>query len=165
MSVINIKTNYQRVGFAEEMKYITSTVRYSTISQDDLIEYACENSGIPKAQMISAFYAIMQQVQHFLMNGHSLTLGSLGYFFLSANTKAVDEKSEAGVHAVKSLSLKFRQSKKMKELLNSNVVLNNISVSKVNTDASDDDDTETGDDTGTDTGGSSSGNDDGNNTL
>ena len=38
MSVINIKTNYQRVGFAEEMKYITSTVRYSTISQDDLIE-------------------------------------------------------------------------------------------------------------------------------
>lgn len=161
MSVINIKTNYQRVGFAEEMKYITSTVRYSTISQDDLIEYACENSGIPKAQMISAFYAIMQQVQHFLMNGHSLTLGSLGFFFLSANTKAVDEKSEAGVNAVKSLSLKFRQSKKMKELLNSNVVLNNISVSKANADASEDDETDEG---GTDSG-TSGGNDDGNNPL
>lgn len=161
MSVINIKTNYQRVGFAEEMKYITSTVRYSTISQDDLIEYACENSGIPKAQMISAFYAIMQQVQHFLMNGHSLTLGSLGFFFLSANTKAVDEKSEAGVNAVKSLSLKFRQSKKMKELLNSNVVLNNISVSKANADASEDEETDEG---GTDSG-TSGGNDDGNNPL
>jgi hypothetical protein len=70
----------------------------------------------------------------------------------------VDEKSEAGVHAVKSLSLKFRQSKKMKELLNSNVVLNNISVSTANTDASEDDETDEG-------GTGSSGNDDGNNPL
>ncbi|MBQ8593795.1 MAG: hypothetical protein IJ467_05830 [Bacteroidaceae bacterium] len=153
MSVINIKTNYQRVGYAEAMKYITSTVRYSTISQDDLIEYACENSGIPKAQMISAFYAIMQQVQHFLMNGHSLKLGPLGYFFLSADTKAVDEKSEAGVSAVKSLSLKFRQSKKMKELLNSNVVLNNISVSTANMDDAEEDETG-GNDGGADDGSS-----------
>ena len=153
MSVINIKTNYKRVGYAEAMKYITSTVRYSTISQDDLIEYACENSGIPKAQMISAFYAIMQQVQHFLMNGHSLKLGPLGYFFLSADTKAVDEKSEAGVSAVKSLSLKFRQSKKMKELLNSNVVLNNISVSTANMDDAEEDETG-GNDGGADDGSS-----------
>lgn len=156
MSIINIKTNYQRVAYADEMKYITSPVRYSTISQDDLIEYACENSGIPKAQMISAFYAMMQQIQHFLMNGHSLTLGSLGYFYLSAKTKAVDDKDEAGAKAVESLSLKFRQSKKMKALINSNVVLNSISATDIDLEEPDDEEEDAGN-TGSDTGNTDSG--------
>lgn len=102
MSTINIKTNLQRVGFAKADKYITSTVRYSTISTDDLLEYACENSGIPKAQLISSFYAINQQIVQFILNGHSLQLGNLGFFYLSAKTKAVDSEKEAGVEAVDS---------------------------------------------------------------
>ena len=36
----------QRIAFADENKYITSAMRYSTISAEQLIEYACENSGI-----------------------------------------------------------------------------------------------------------------------
>ena len=39
----------QRIAFADESKYITLAMRYSTISAEQLIEYACENSGIPKA--------------------------------------------------------------------------------------------------------------------
>ena len=35
----------QRIAFADENKYITSAMRYSTISSEQLIEYACENSG------------------------------------------------------------------------------------------------------------------------
>lgn len=121
MSTINIKTNLQRVGFAKADKYITSTVRYSTISTDDLLEYACENSGIPKAQLISSFYAINQQIVQFILNGHSLQLGNLGFFYLSAKTKAVDSKKEAGVEAVEGLVLKFRQSRKLRNLINQRV--------------------------------------------
>ena len=36
----------QRIAFADESKYITLAMRYSTISAEQLIEYACENSGI-----------------------------------------------------------------------------------------------------------------------
>ena len=36
----------QRIAFADENKYITLAMRYSTISAEQLIEYACENSGI-----------------------------------------------------------------------------------------------------------------------
>ena len=34
----------QRIAFADESKYITLAMRYSTISSEQLIEYACENS-------------------------------------------------------------------------------------------------------------------------
>ena len=121
MSTINIKTNLQRVGFAKADKYITSTVRYSTISTDDLLEYACENSEIPKAQLISSFYAINQQIVQFILNGHSLQLGNLGFFYLLAKTKAVDSEKEAGVEAVEGLVLKFRQSRKLRNLINQRV--------------------------------------------
>ena len=121
MSTINIKTNLQRVGFAKADKYITSTVRYSTISTDDLLEYACENSGIPKAQLISSFYAINHQIVQIILNGHSLQLGNLGFFYLSAKTKAVDSEKEAGVEAVEGLVLKFRQSRKLRNLINQRV--------------------------------------------
>lgn len=46
MGKIKLKTNLQRIAFADENKYITSAMRYSTISAEQLIEYACENSGI-----------------------------------------------------------------------------------------------------------------------
>jgi len=36
----------QRIAFADESKYITLAMRYSTISAEQLIEYACENPGI-----------------------------------------------------------------------------------------------------------------------
>ena len=35
----------QRIAFADESKYITLAMRYSTISSEPLIEYACENPG------------------------------------------------------------------------------------------------------------------------
>lgn len=158
MSIINLKTNYQRVGYANEMKYITSAVRYSTLTQDDLIEFACENSGIPKAQMVSAFYAIMQQIQHLLLNGHSLTFGELGFFYLSAKTKATDTSKEAGVDAVEGLSLRFRQSKKMREMIKAKVVLTTITSSDSQTETGNDDDDEAVD-SGDSTGGTTEGGD------
>lgn len=80
MSTIVIKKNLQRVGYAKADKYITSPVRYSTISTEDLLKYASQNSGIPKAQMMAAFYAINQQVEQFILNGHTLQLGYIGIF-------------------------------------------------------------------------------------
>lgn len=121
MSTIVIKKNLQRVGYAKADKYITSTVRYSTISTDDLLKFASANSGIPKAQMMASFYAIIQQVEQFILNGHNLQLGDLGYFFLSAKTKATDVEKEAGVDAIEKLTVRFRQSKKLGIMINQNV--------------------------------------------
>lgn len=147
MSTINLKTSYQLVGFAKTKKYITSPTRYSTISSEALIELACENSGIPKAQMVSAFYALNQQIEHFVLNGHSLELGSLGTFYFSTQTKAVDAQKEAGADAVKNVSIKFRQSKRLKTLLETKVTFSTLKTAETVTgDSMDTDDSDSGND-------------------
>ena len=124
MSQINLKMRKQRIGYkGNELYYLTSPVTYSKISTEMLVNYASENSGIPKAQMAAAFYAIAQQIEQFLFNGHSLELSNLGCFYISARAAAVTEKSEAGAGAVTRLCVKFRQSKKLRDMINSNVTL------------------------------------------
>ncbi len=140
MSTINLKSNYQYVGFAKKEMYITSPVRYSTISSEELINYACENSGIPKAQMASAFYALNQQIEQFIMNGHSLTLGNLGILYLSAKTKAADTEDTAGSGSVESFSIKFRQSKRLRNLLDTNISLKTTMNTAQNFNPSDEED-------------------------
>lgn len=123
MGTINLKTSRRSLGFLKENKekYITSLVRYSTISSEELIEWASENSGIPKAQMASSFYALNQQMEQFVLNGHALTIGTLGTIYLSSKTKASDTEDGAGADSVMRLNVRFRQSKRVRDLLNSKV--------------------------------------------
>lgn len=125
MGTINLKTSLRSLGFLKENKekYITSIVRYSTISSEELIEMASENSGIPKAQMAASFYALNQQMEQFVLNGHTLTVGTLGTIYLSSKAKASDTKEGAGADSVVRISVKFRQSKKVRDMLNSKVSL------------------------------------------
>ena len=126
--------------------YVTSPEIYSKITADQIIAYASENSGIAKAQMASSFYALNQTVEQFLLNGHSLELLNLGSLYLSVNAKAVEEEKNAGAKAVKRISVKFRQSKKLRDLINSNVQLVSELTKEGNDDstASDDPDDTTG---------------------
>lgn len=132
MGQINLKTRQQRIAYKDDDKeyFLTSPEQYSRIDADQIIEYSSENSGIPKAQMASAFYALNQQVEQFLLNGHSLELLNLGYLYLSVNAKAVETEEEAGAKAVKRISVKFRQSKKLRDKINSNVQLVNALTGK-----------------------------------
>lgn len=132
MGQINLKTRQQRIAYKEDNKeyFLTSPEQYSRIDAQQIIEYSSENSGIPKAQMASAFYALNQQVEQFLLNGHSLELLNLGYLYLSVNAKAVETEDEAGAKAVKRISVKFRQSRKLRDKINSNVQLVNALTGK-----------------------------------
>lgn len=123
MGTINLKTSLRRIGFLKENpeKYVTTVVRYSTIGSEELIKMASENSGIPKAQMAASFYALNQQIEQFVLNGHALEIGSLGTLYLTSNAKASDSREEAGVDSLVRISVRFRQSKKIRNLLNSNV--------------------------------------------
>lgn len=127
MGQINIKTRQQRIAYKEDDKeyFLTSPEQYSKINIEQILEYCSENSGIPKAQMASAFYALNQQVEQFLLNGHSLELLNLGCLYLSINAKAAETEDEAGAKAVTRISVKFRQSKKLRDMINSNVQLVN----------------------------------------
>ena len=127
MGQINLKTRQQRIAYKEDDEdyFLTSPEQYSKITIEQILNYCSENSGIPKAQMASAFYALNQQVEQFLLNGHSLELLNLGCLYLSINAKATETEEEAGAKAVTRISVKFRQSKKLRDMINSNVQLVN----------------------------------------
>jgi nucleoid DNA-binding protein len=126
MAQLNLSTQKKRIAYLDREKYITSVVRYSTLTTEDMIEIASENSGIPKAQMSSALYALFQQVKQFVLNGHCIQLGNLGVLYVSSNAKAKDNEKEAGAASVYRLSLRFRQSKAIRDLINQTVSLNSL---------------------------------------
>ena len=154
MAQILLKTNYRKLGILDEKKYLTTALRYSTISVDDLIKYAAENSGLSKANVAAVFYALAQQIEQFACNGHSIQLGKLGTLYLTANTKAVDTEKEAGANAVESLCVRFRQSKYLRDMVNSNVSLSTINLQDLeDNNESEDDDEDGGNDSGNTDGG------------
>ena len=132
MSLIKVKTRLTTIGFNKTQKYVTSPVRYSNITVDDLIKFASENSGISKANISASFFAIQQQIEQFVCNGHGIVLGNLGTFYISTRCKAADEVKDAGASSVKSLAVRFRQSKKLRTLLNNNTLLEGIEFEKDN---------------------------------
>lgn len=123
MGQINLKAQEKRIAYKDATYIVTSSETYSKISSEQIIQYASENSGVPKAQMASAFYALSQTVEQFLLNGHSLELLNLGSLYFSVSAKAVENEEDAGAKAVRRLSIKFRQSKKLRDMINSNVKL------------------------------------------
>jgi predicted histone-like DNA-binding protein len=154
MAQILLKTNYRKLGILDEKKYLTTALRYSTISVDDLIKYAAENSGLSKANVAAVFYALAQQIEQFACNGHSIQLGKLGTLYLTANTKAADTEKEAGANAVESLCIRFRQSKYLRDMVNSNVSLSTINLQDLeDNNESEDDDEDGGNDSGNTDGG------------
>ena len=154
MAQILLKSNYRKLGILDEKKYLTTALRYSTISVDDLIKYAAENSGLSKANVAAVFYALAQQIEQFACNGHSIQLGKLGTLYLTANTKAADTEKEAGANAVESLCIRFRQSKYLRDMVNSNVSLSTINLQDLeDNNESEDDDEDGGNDSGNTDGG------------
>lgn len=125
MGQINLKKRQKRIAYMDAERFVTSSEHYSQIGADEIIEYSSENSGIPKAQMASAFYALNQQIRQFLLNGHTLELPNLGFLYLSVNAKATETEKEAGAKAVTRVSVKFRQCKKLRELISKSVHLVN----------------------------------------
>lgn len=127
MTQINVKKRKQRIAYkGEEEYYVTSSVTYSKIPTEELLELASENSGIAKAQMSASFYALEQQIRQFLFNGHAIQLSNLGYFYLGTNAHATTEEDKAGADAIYRIAVKFRQSKSLRTLINSNVKLTDV---------------------------------------
>ncbi len=157
MGKIVVKTRKQLIGYQKEEKYITGLTRYTTISTDDLLEYASADSGVTKAQLIGSIYAFFKQVEQMLLNGHTIQMGDLGYLYLGAKTKASDTEKEAGVNSICNLLVRFRQSAKLRALVASKVRLTTLD-SAENTNGSTGSDGSTGGGS-TDGAGTGSGND------
>ena len=153
MATINVSTRLAMVNFLDEEKYLTQVERFPNIKWEDLITYASNNSGISKSMMSAAVYALENEISQWIFNGHGIQLGTLGTLYISTSAKAKDSEQEAGAEAVYRLAVKFRQSAKLRSLLNSNVSISTVGATTT-TSTGDSDDTTSGDDDNTSSGGS-----------
>ena len=97
--------------------YVLRPVRYSTMRQNDIVDYCMKNSLVPKAYISAAVVAFTQCIENFLLNGHSVELPGLGIFFLTSNGITTTEMSECGLGQMDCLKVRFNPSTDLKAAL------------------------------------------------
>ena len=121
MSKILVKSIEQNVNYLSsgEVKsgYLLRPVRYSTINAEDLIDSIANNSYVPKAFVSASLYGIMDSIENFLLNGHSIALPNLGIFSLSCESNVAKTPADAGIEQFKKLNINFRPSTSLREKL------------------------------------------------
>ena len=121
MSKILVKSVEQNINYLQsgEVKsgYMLRPVRYSTIDAEDLINTISNNSYVPKSFVSASLYGIVEAIENYLLNGHSIELPNLGIFSLSCESTVAKTAQEAGIDQFKKLHIKFRPSTSLKEKL------------------------------------------------
>ncbi len=100
MGKIWIKSKLQNLAMKKKEAYVTRSVTLPRIDKDTLLERAADNSGIRKGVVYAAADAITNEIENFLLNGHSVEIPLLGSFRFGVNAKATDTEAEAGAGQV-----------------------------------------------------------------
>ncbi|GEM_PF-3467341 len=127
MGQINLKQSVRKV--AGEQRLVTTAERYSTIGSDLIVARVAQTAGIKEATVRSAILGIKEAtvrsailgikeaVRYFVMNGHSVNLGDFGNIRLSAQGKAVAQKSQVSRYLLSGIVLRYAPSVKVKNAL------------------------------------------------
>lgn len=115
---ISLQVRKQLCGLTGEEGYVTHAKCYSRITANEVVEYAAQNSGINRGQLMAAMYALEQSFENFLCNGHSVEFAELGTFRISVQARMGETAADAGSAAVHTRKIVYLPSKQMKQLVN-----------------------------------------------
>lgn len=94
MGKIRLKTSLQKLIAQDKNAYVSRMVTFSRIPTDEVIQHASRASGIPEPIMGAAFTAIAIQVEELVLNGHAVSLGSLGTVRMGVSCKSAKTPEE-----------------------------------------------------------------------
>ena len=100
MSKIWIRSRLQKLAMKKKNAYVTRSVTLPKIDKDTLLERAADNSGIRKGVVYAAADAITNEIENFLLNGHSVEVPLLGSFRFGVKAHASDTQEGAGVEQI-----------------------------------------------------------------
>ena len=104
------------IGSGEkQLAYVLRPVRYSTMGANDIVDYCAANSIVPKAYMVAAMTAIIQCIENFLLNGHSVELPNFGIFSLTSKGIIATDADAAGLAQLEKLKVKFLPNIRIKQ--------------------------------------------------
>ena len=119
MSKLIVKAQEQNVNYLKTNQvksgYVLRPVQYSRIEAKDLVEYCSKNSYVPKAFLQSSITAIIDAMENFLMNGHSIELPDFGTFSISCECSVAATAATAGMEQFKGLKINFRPATSLKQ--------------------------------------------------
>ncbi len=115
MGKIILKSDWQKIHVKLKSAYVTRTVSYSTVSSEDLLARAAENSQLSKGSIRAALLALTQEMRNYLVNGHGIQVPSLGTFSFAVRAHATDDVETAGAPQVYRRKMGFTPSGRMKK--------------------------------------------------
>lgn len=126
MGKIRLKTSLQKLIAQDKNAYVSRMVTFSRIPTDEVIQHASRASGIPEPIMGAAFTAIAIQVEELVLNGHAVSLGSLGTVRMGVSCKSAKTPEEVSSNNVRRRKLILSPSVSLKGKMNQvNIVTEN----------------------------------------
>lgn len=112
MAKIKVKVLQQNVfnknnSGSIERCYVPRLIRYSTMSEEDIVEYCAEDSAVQKSHIVATLRSLSQCIKHLLLNGHSVEIPNLGIFSLQCSSSSEMDVSKAGVDQLLKLKVRF----------------------------------------------------------
>jgi hypothetical protein len=126
MGKIRLKTSLQKLVAQDKNAYVSRLVTFSRIPTDEVIQHASRASGIPEPLMGASFAAIAIQVEELVLNGHAVSLGSLGTVRMGVSCKSAKTPEEVTSNNVRRRKLILSPSVSLKGKMNQvNIVTEN----------------------------------------
>lgn len=117
MGEIKLKTGVRNVFGKPSI--VTSKKTYSTIPSGLIIARISQTANIKPNTAKAAMLGIKEAIRYFVMNGHSVNLGALGYLKLGVNAGAVAQSKQVTADLVKKVTITYRPSQEIRtELAN-----------------------------------------------
>ena len=108
-----------KIGTKEkELKYVLNLVLSGSISEKEVIEFACKHTGMQSTMVKAAIESCLQIVELYIALGYSVKLGDLGTFYPTIDSKAVDSNTEAGLSQLKKVNIRFCPNSELIEKVN-----------------------------------------------
>lgn len=117
MGVIRYKVVKKKNPITGSFKYYAQPELYSQISKEDIVEAAQRNTSIPRAYLDMAYDALINEVENFVMNGHSVQIPNLGTISCRIRGTGADTRDGFSAEYINKVGFTFLPDPYIKKLL------------------------------------------------
>lgn len=96
---------------------VTEKKTYSSIPSQMLIARVAQTANIKTNTAKAALLGIKEAVRYFVMNGHSVNLGQLGFLKLGVSAGSVARKEQVSADLIRKVTISYQPSKAVKQEL------------------------------------------------
>lgn len=117
MGIIRYKVVKKKNPLNGTSSYYAQPELYSQISKQDIVEAAQRNTSIPRAYLDMAYDALVNEVENFVMNGHSVQIPNLGTISCRIRGTGADKRETFITEYIRKVGFTFLPDPYIKKLL------------------------------------------------